>query len=55
MSQKNYTAMENKFKFFAADYPDTPGVYLMKNGRGRIIICGQGQEPAQAVVVLFSQ
>ncbi|MDD3311476.1 excinuclease ABC subunit UvrC [Pseudodesulfovibrio sp.] len=35
--------MTQEFKFFAADYPDTPGVYLMKNGRGRIIYVGKAK------------
>ncbi|WP_419784811.1 excinuclease ABC subunit UvrC [Pseudodesulfovibrio sp.] len=35
--------MTEKFKFFAADFPDTPGVYLMKNSRGRIIYVGKAK------------
>ncbi|MEF2230570.1 MAG: excinuclease ABC subunit UvrC [Pseudodesulfovibrio sp.] len=35
--------MTLEFKFFAAEYPDTPGVYLMKNARGRIIYVGKAK------------
>ena len=35
--------MSQQFKFFAAEYPDTPGVYLMKNARGRIIYVGKAK------------
>ncbi len=35
--------MSEEFKFFAVDYPDSPGVYLMKNGRGRIIYVGKAK------------
>ena len=35
--------MSDKFKFFAADYPDTPGVYLMKDEGGRILYVGKAK------------
>jgi len=35
--------MTQEFKFFAAEYPDSPGVYLMKNARGRIIYVGKAK------------
>jgi len=35
--------MSEKFKFFAADYPDTPGVYLMKDQGGRILYVGKAK------------
>ncbi|BDQ36712.1 UvrABC system protein C [Pseudodesulfovibrio nedwellii] len=43
MSKKSNTAMDTKFKFLSADYPDTPGVYLMKNDRGRILYVGKAK------------
>lgn len=43
MLEKNHTAMNTEFKFFAAEYPDSPGVYLMKNRHGRIIYVGKAK------------
>lgn len=53
MLKKNYTAMPDKFKFFATDYPDTPGVYLMKNGRGRIIYVGKAKRLRRRLASYF--
>ncbi len=43
MSNKSNSGMTNKFKFFAADFPNSPGVYLMKNDRGRILYVGKAK------------
>lgn len=53
--KKNYTAMTQEFKFFAADYPDTPGVYLMKNGRGRIIYVGKAKRLRRRLASYFQK
>ncbi len=47
--------MPDKFKFFAADYPDTPGVYLMKNGRGRIIYVGKAKRLRRRLASYFQK
>lgn len=45
--------MGNEFKFFAADYPDTPGVYLMKNGQGRILYVGKAKKLRKRLASYF--
>ncbi|QJB54951.1 excinuclease ABC subunit UvrC [Pseudodesulfovibrio sp. zrk46] len=47
--------MSDKFKFFAADYPDSPGVYLMKNGRGRIIYVGKAKRLRRRLASYFQK
>ena len=34
-------AMGSAFDFIPSDYPDAPGVYLMKDARGRILYVGK--------------
>ena len=51
--KKNHTAMTEEFKFFAADYPEAPGVYLMKNGRGRIIYVGKAKRLRRRLASYF--
>ncbi|MBI9081526.1 MAG: excinuclease ABC subunit UvrC [Pseudodesulfovibrio sp.] len=53
MLKKNYTVASVEFKFFAADYPDSPGVYLMKNGRGRIIYVGKAKRLRRRLASYF--
>lgn len=55
MLKKNYKAMTDKFKFFAADYPDSPGVYLMKNSRGRIIYVGKAKRLRRRLASYFQK
>lgn len=43
MLKKYHTDMDTEYKFFAANFPDTPGVYLMKDGRGRILYVGKAK------------
>jgi len=47
--------MINKFKFFAIEYPDSPGVYLMKNGRGRIIYVGKAKRLRRRLASYFQK
>ncbi len=47
--------MPKEFKFFATDYPDTPGVYLMKNGRGRIIYVGKAKRLRRRLASYFQK
>lgn len=47
--------MSEEFKFFAADYPDTPGVYLMKNARGRIIYVGKAKRLRRRLASYFQK
>ncbi|BCS87699.1 excinuclease ABC subunit UvrC [Pseudodesulfovibrio sediminis] len=35
--------MSEKFKFLASSYPESPGVYLMKNGQGHILYVGKAK------------
>ena len=51
--KKNHTAMTEEFKFFAADFPEAPGVYLMKNGRGRIIYVGKAKRLRRRLASYF--
>lgn len=44
-----------EFKFFAADYPDSPGVYLMKNARGRIIYVGKAKRLRRRLASYFQK
>jgi excinuclease ABC subunit C len=53
--KKNYIAMTQKFKFFAANYPDSPGVYLMKNGRGKIIYVGKAKRLRRRLASYFQK
>jgi len=55
MLKKNHTTMSQEFKFFAADYPDSPGVYLMKNGRGRIIYVGKAKRLRRRLASYFQK
>ncbi|MFH1915324.1 MAG: excinuclease ABC subunit UvrC [Pseudomonadota bacterium] len=43
------------FKFFAADYPDSPGVYLMKSARGRIIYVGKAKRLRRRLASYFQK
>ncbi|MUM76841.1 excinuclease ABC subunit UvrC [Pseudodesulfovibrio sp. F-1] len=43
------------FKFFAADYPDSPGVYLMKNAGGRIIYVGKAKRLRRRLASYFQK
>ncbi|BDQ33132.1 UvrABC system protein C [Pseudodesulfovibrio portus] len=53
---KNYhNVMSKKFKFFAAEYPDTPGVYLMKDEGGRIIYVGKAKALRKRLSSYFRQ
>ena len=36
-------AQEPPFHFQARDFPDSPGVYLMKDGQGRILYVGKAK------------
>ncbi|NDV19336.1 excinuclease ABC subunit UvrC [Pseudodesulfovibrio sp. JC047] len=45
--------MEPKFKFLAADFPDTPGVYLMKNDAGRILYVGKAKRLRKRLASYF--
>ena len=47
--------MTTEFKFFATDYPDTPGVYLMKNGRGKIIYVGKAKRLRRRLASYFQK
>ena len=47
--------MGQEFKFFAADYPDSSGVYLMKNGRGRIIYVGKAKRLRRRLASYFQK
>ncbi len=47
--------MTKEFKFFAAEYPDSPGVYLMKNGRGRIIYVGKAKRLRRRLASYFQK
>lgn len=47
--------MTEGFKFFAADFPDSPGVYLMKNGRGRIIYVGKAKRLRRRLASYFQK
>jgi excinuclease ABC subunit C len=47
--------MTQEFKFFAADYPDSPGVYLMKNARGRIIYVGKAKRLRRRLASYFQK
>lgn len=47
--------MSEEFKFFAADYPDVPGVYLMKNGRGKIIYVGKAKRLRKRLASYFQK
>ncbi|MDC0335741.1 excinuclease ABC subunit UvrC [Pseudodesulfovibrio sp.] len=47
--------MTKEFKFFAADFPDSPGVYLMKNGRGRIIYVGKAKRLRRRLASYFQK
>jgi len=47
--------MSEKFKFLVADYPDTPGVYLMKNTRGRIIYVGKAKRLRRRLASYFQK
>lgn len=47
--------MTAEFKFFAADFPDSPGVYLMKNGRGRIIYVGKAKRLRRRLASYFQK
>lgn len=47
--------MSEKFKFFAADFPDAPGVYLMKNGRGKIIYVGKAKRLRRRLASYFQK
>ncbi|WP_097013657.1 excinuclease ABC subunit UvrC [Pseudodesulfovibrio profundus] len=47
--------MSTQFKFFAADYPDTPGVYLMKNDRGTIIYVGKAKRLRRRLASYFQK
>ena len=55
MLKKNNTAMPKEFKFFATEYPDTPGVYLMKNGRGRIVYVGKAKRLRRRLASYFQK
>jgi len=55
MSKKYNSAMSEEFKFFAVDYPDSPGVYLMKNGRGRIIYVGKAKRLRRRLASYFQK
>jgi len=55
MMKKNHTVAAAEFKFFAADYPDSPGVYLMKNGRGRIIYVGKAKRLRRRLASYFQK
>lgn len=48
-------AVIQEFKFFAADYPDSPGVYLMKNARGRIIYVGKAKRLRRRLASYFQK
>ncbi|ADU62247.1 MAG: excinuclease ABC subunit UvrC [Pseudodesulfovibrio sp.] len=48
-------AVTQEFKFFAADYPDSPGVYLMKNARGRIIYVGKAKRLRRRLASYFQK
>ncbi|MCJ2164273.1 MULTISPECIES: excinuclease ABC subunit UvrC [unclassified Pseudodesulfovibrio] len=45
--------MDKEYKFFADQFPDTPGVYLMKNGRGRIIYVGKAKKLRKRLASYF--
>lgn len=47
--------MSDKFKFFAADYPDTPGVYLMKDEKGRILYVGKAKALRKRLASYFRE
>lgn len=55
MLKKNHTVMPEEFKFFATDFPDSPGVYLMKNGRGRIIYVGKAKRLRRRLASYFQK
>ncbi|MBG0789175.1 MAG: excinuclease ABC subunit UvrC [Desulfovibrionaceae bacterium] len=47
--------MSEKFKFFAAEFPDTPGVYLMKDEGGRILYVGKAKSLRKRLSSYFRQ
>ncbi len=53
--KKNHITMSQEFKFFADQYPDTPGVYLMKNRRGRIIYVGKAKRLRRRLASYFQK
>lgn len=55
MLKKNHTVMDKEFKFFAAEYPDSPGVYLMKDGHGMIIYVGKAKRLRRRLASYFQK
>jgi len=53
--KKKDSAMSEEFKFFAADFPDTPGVYLMKNEKERIIYVGKAKRLRRRLASYFQK
>lgn len=47
--------MSEEFKFFAADFPDSPGVYLMKDERGKILYVGKAKSLRKRLSSYFRQ
>jgi excinuclease ABC subunit C len=47
--------MPPEFKFLASEYPDSPGVYLMKNERGRIIYVGKAKRLRRRLASYFQK
>ena len=45
--------MDTEYKFFADRFPDTPGVYLMKDGRGRILYVGKAKKLRRRLASYF--
>ncbi|WP_272700079.1 excinuclease ABC subunit UvrC [Desulfovibrio sp. Fe33] len=45
--------MDTEYKFFADHFPDTPGVYLMKDGRGRILYVGKAKRLRRRLASYF--
>jgi excinuclease ABC subunit C len=51
--KKYRTDMDTEYKFFADRFPDTPGVYLMKDGRGRILYVGKAKKLRRRLASYF--
>ncbi|QGY40614.1 excinuclease ABC subunit UvrC [Pseudodesulfovibrio cashew] len=47
--------MSETFTFISSDYPDSPGVYLMKNARGRIIYVGKAKRLRRRLASYFQK
>ncbi|WP_207259839.1 excinuclease ABC subunit UvrC [Desulfovibrio sp. Huiquan2017] len=45
--------MDTEYKFFADRFPDTPGVYLMKDERGRILYVGKAKRLRRRLASYF--